>query len=286
MEPGEASSTSSVSSRHGTTVQAEPGSLELSAEPRGSLAVAVAGYPSSPPGAAAPAPVPEKYALYPPSSLLKPLLPVICWESDLNILVQGGAEDKVLPVHRSLLAAGMSRFLTELFGPELGAHGDSEPVPVSPPCPEFIGRAVHALTVGVRPELTEVEFVGFIRTSAFLQSDVLDARLCEVALASWRSLTRLPDFRNPAVPAHFLERLVVMAREHRVMTTGEALEVLALWSIDQVAGGDAVLEKIVSVQDIEAAELTRLQQVNPRFVELLTPSAVFQIMRRGIDSFI
>ena len=47
----------------------------------------------------------------------------------------------------------------------------------------------------------QAEFVGFVRTSAFLQSDELDERLCEAGLSSWRTLTKLPEFRNPCAAA-------------------------------------------------------------------------------------
>lgn len=219
--------------------------------------------------------------LFPPSGTLKPLEPAVCWESDLQIRVG----ERVLPVHRGVLTCERSRFLADLFEPELSSYG--EPVVVQPPHPELLPRALHALTTGARPEVTEAEFVGFVRVSSFLQSDELDLRLCEVGIAAWRSLTRLEDFRNPAVPPQFLERLLLLAQEHELMDTSEALLALALWSMDELNGGDVVLERLVAQpSDIEATELTNLQRVNPRFVELMTPTAVFQIMRRGMDSFI
>ena len=101
----------------------------------------------------------------------------------------------MVSIHPSVLIAQRSRFLCELFGPEL--PGSETPVQVRPPHPELLLRALHSITTRARPEVTEPEFVGFVRLSAFLQSDELDARLCEAGLAAWRSLTRQPEFRNP-----------------------------------------------------------------------------------------
>ncbi|CAJ1327076.1 unnamed protein product, partial [Effrenium voratum] len=119
------------------------------------------------------------------------------------------------------------------------------------------------------------------RTSAFLQSDELDERLCEAGLSAWKALTKLPEFRNPCVPARFLERFLMMAREQEVMSVSDGLEVLALWCKDDIGGGDAVLEKLIRINDMEASELRRLQQANPRFVELLSSTQVYQIMGKA-----
>mmetsp|Transcript_11428 Transcript_11428/g.25467 ORF Transcript_11428/g.25467 Transcript_11428/m.25467 type:complete len:228 (-) Transcript_11428:72-755(-) len=221
-------------------------------------------------------------ALYPPSALLKPLDPEVCWESDLTVRVAG----KDVPVHRSVLTDGRSRFLAELLGQDLAG---TDPVKLSPPFPELVARALHAITTGTRPELTEDEFVGFVQTSAFLQSDVLDARLCEAALDkdTWSVLTRLEAFRNPKIPPRFLEKLLVLAREHEAttgVTVGEALTVLALWCSEDITGGDTVLEQLLGkVQNLDASELTRLQQLNPRFVELLSSTEVYNIMKKGYE---
>lgn len=201
----------------------------------------------------------------------------VCWDSDLKIQV----EEEVIPVHPSVLIAHRSRFLADLFGPDLGGAGGSAAVPVRPPHPELFLRALHAITTRARPELTEAEFVGFVRTSAFLQSDELDERLCEAGLSSWKTLTKLPEFRNPCVPAHFLERFLLMAREHEVMTVSDALEVLALWCKENIDGGDSVLMKLIKISDMEAGELRKLQQTNPRFVELLSSTQVYQIMGKA-----
>eukprot|EP00930_Biecheleria_cincta_P052878 TRINITY_DN38179_c0_g1_i1.p1 TRINITY_DN38179_c0_g1~~TRINITY_DN38179_c0_g1_i1.p1 ORF type:complete len:226 (-),score=50.62 TRINITY_DN38179_c0_g1_i1:2-679(-) len=202
--------------------------------------------------------------LYPPTGLLDVLELEVCWESDLQVQVG----DLVVPIHRSVLIGRRSQFLTDLFGSEFSGSG--EPIPVNPPHPELFLRALHSITTRARPELTENEFVGFVRTAAFLQSEELQARLCEASLANWRSLTRVRTFKNPAVPPHFLEMMLLMAREREVMTASEALEVLAAWCSDDISGGTHVLEKLVAVQELDAAELTRLQQLNPRFVELLS----------------
>lgn len=200
----------------------------------------------------------------------------VCWDSDLKIQV----EEEVIPVHPSVLIAHRSRFLADLFGPDLGAGGAAA-VPVRPPHPELFLRALHAITTRARPELSEAEFVGFVRTSAFLQSDELDERLCEAGLSSWRTLTKLPEFRNPCVPAHFLERFLLMAREHEVMSVSDALEVLALWCKENIDGGDSVLMKLIKINDMEAGELRKLQQTNQRFVELLSSTQVYQIMGKA-----
>eukprot|EP00927_Polykrikos_kofoidii_P073727 TRINITY_DN69746_c0_g1_i1.p1 TRINITY_DN69746_c0_g1~~TRINITY_DN69746_c0_g1_i1.p1 ORF type:complete len:282 (-),score=51.93 TRINITY_DN69746_c0_g1_i1:98-943(-) len=160
------------------------------------------------------------------------------------------------------------------------------PVPIQPPCPELFLRALHAITVGVRPEFKPAEFVGFVRLAAFLQSDDLDCKLCEAALSSWRSLTSLQDFRNPTVPAAFVQRLITTASTFELMNASQALDVIALWSRDEIAGGDTVLESVLTPERIEATELIRLQELNNKFVELLSPTVVFNIMKRGIGSFL
>ena len=213
--------------------------------------------------------------LYPPAGVCGVLQLEVCWESDLKIKVG----DDTIPVHRSVLIGGRSRFLSDLFGPDL-ASSDG-PVVIQPPHPELFLRALHCITTRARPELTDAEFVGFVRTSAFLQSDELDERLCEASLSSWKSLTRLHDFRNPCVPARFLERMLLMAREHNVMTVPDCLEVLAMWCKDDIDGGDAVLEKLIKISDMEASELKRLQHINARFVELLSSTQVYQIMGKA-----
>eukprot|EP00434_Breviolum_minutum_P014128 symbB.v1.2.012456.t2/scaffold858.1/size157433/4 len=177
--------------------------------------------------------------LYPPSSMFGVLELEVCWDSDLKISI----EDEVIPVHPSVLIAQRSRFLSDLFGPDFTEA--TATVPVKPPHPELFLRALHSITTRARPELTEAEFVGFVRTSAFLQSDELDERLCEAGMSSWKTLTKLPEFRNPCVPAHFLERFLMMARHHEVMTVSDALEVLALWCKENIDGGDSVLMKSI-----------------------------------------
>ncbi|CAK9084544.1 unnamed protein product [Durusdinium trenchii] len=222
--------------------------------------------------------------LYPPSSMFGVLELEVCWESDLKIKVG----EEVVPIHPSVLVANRSRFLADLFGPDFadGSRGEkgasASAVPVSPPCPELFLRALHSITTRARPEVLEGEFVGFVKTSAFLQSDELDERLCEAGLSSWRTLTKLPEFRNPCVPAPFLERFLLMAREHEVMSVSDALEVLALWCKEHIDGGDSVLEKLIKISDMEASELRKLQQTNSRFVELLSSTQVYQIM--GLSS--
>eukprot|EP00931_Biecheleriopsis_adriatica_P063251 TRINITY_DN38261_c0_g1_i1.p1 TRINITY_DN38261_c0_g1~~TRINITY_DN38261_c0_g1_i1.p1 ORF type:complete len:220 (-),score=40.00 TRINITY_DN38261_c0_g1_i1:43-702(-) len=217
--------------------------------------------------------------LHPPTGVLDVLELEVCWESDLKVKV----DDVVVPIHRSVLS-GRSQFLMDLFGPELSAS--DEPVPIEPPHPELFLRALHSITTRARPELTDSEFVGFVRVSSFLQSSELDERLCEAALSSWHSLTRQNEFRNPSVPPCFLERMVLMARNRQLMTVSEALEILALWSLEDITGGDSVLKQLIMVQELEPSELTRLQQINPRFVQLLSSVEVFQIMSKGVDSFL
>mmetsp|Transcript_36503 Transcript_36503/g.84214 ORF Transcript_36503/g.84214 Transcript_36503/m.84214 type:complete len:219 (+) Transcript_36503:73-729(+) len=213
--------------------------------------------------------------LYPPPLLCGVLQLEVCWESDLKIKVG----DEIVPVHRSVLVGGRSRFLADMFGPDLAASEGV--VAVHPPHPELFLRALHCITTRARPELTESEFVGFVRTAAFLQSDELDERLCEACLSHWKVLTRLHDFRNPCVPARFLERMLLLAREHNVMTVPDCLEVLAMWCKDDIGGGDTVLEKLIKISEMEASELKRLQHINPRFVELLSSTQVYQIMGKA-----
>lgn len=55
----------------------------------------------------------------------------------------------------------------------------------------------------------------------------------------------------PGVPAHFLERFLLMAREHEVMSVSDALEVLALWCKENIDGGDSVLMKLIKINDME-----------------------------------
>lgn len=65
-------------------------------------------------------------------------------------------EEEVIPVHPSVLIAQRSRFLADLFGPDLAAGGAAA-VPVRPPHPELFLRALHAITTRARPELAEVD---------------------------------------------------------------------------------------------------------------------------------
>lgn len=120
---------------------------------------------------------------------------------------------QVVSIHPSVLIAQRSRFLCDLFGPELPKS--EAPVPVRPPHPELLLRALHSITTRARPEVTESEFVGFVRLSAFLQSDELDARLCEAGLAAWKSLTKQPEFRNPCGAQGFGEGFVVCWLQNR-----------------------------------------------------------------------
>ena len=59
------------------------------------------------------------------------------------------------------------------------------------------------------------------------------------------------------VPAHFLERFLLLAREHEVMTVSDALEVLALWCKDSIEGGDLVLEKLIKISDMAPGSMKR-----------------------------